>query len=143
MIASPERECPCVLVADDDPTVRVLVSTTLHASGYDVIGAATGREAAGILDGVTLRFSGIDLVLADVRMPGLGGFALLEHLCSAHRRVPVVLMTAFPDPHLRARAASYDVPLLEKPFTLERLRKTVRDELLRIHPTCPATSVSV
>jgi DNA-binding response OmpR family regulator len=128
---------PCVIVAEDDPNLRNLVSNTLTVEGYDVLGAASGREAAEILENATrIAWSteAIDLVIADVRMPQMTGLALLEMLRVAGWPIPFVLMTAFPDDEIRTLASVYDVPLLEKPFTLDELRRVVRAELVRIRP---------
>ena len=129
------RTNPCVLLVDDDANMRRLIATTLDAYGVDVIETASGREALEIvMDTDTDTDTDVDLVLADVRMPGVTGIALLEFLRRANAPIPFVLMTAFPDRTLYDLASSYGVLLLEKPFSLDRLRRVVHDEMLRIRP---------
>lgn len=131
------RSNPCVLLVDDDANMRRLIATTLDAYGYDVIETASGREAMQTIENVmriTWDADAIDLVLAEVRVPGMTGIALLDFLRRANATIPFVLMTAFPDRTLYDLASSYGVTLLEKPFSLERLRRVVHDEMLRIRP---------
>ena len=80
-----------VLVADDSPTVRVLVRLELEAAGYEVVEAEDGRQAlATVADG------GVDVVLLDVEMPVLDGFATIDALKGDPRTadVPVVFLTS-------------------------------------------------
>jgi len=83
-----------VLVADDDPTMRLLVGEALEAEGIDVEEAADGAEAIRLF-----RAHACDLVLLDVRMPGSDGFAVCEEIRKAPRGVdvPIVIMTGLDD----------------------------------------------
>jgi two-component system, OmpR family, alkaline phosphatase synthesis response regulator PhoP len=82
-----------VLIVDDEPDVRLVTRVILEAVGYDVHEAESGEAALDIL-GSGLR---ADVVLLDVRMPGIDGWEVLRrlradpgHLC----RLPVVIFTA-------------------------------------------------
>ncbi len=126
-----------MLVADDDEDTRVLLMEILEEEGYEVIGASTGREAANILENLTRAtwsLDAIDLILTDVRMPEMNGEELLTLLRTAKWPVPVVMMTAYVDDALRARAHAFGTPLLEKPFSLDSMKRAVRSEMLRIRP---------
>jgi two-component system NtrC family response regulator len=78
-----------VLVAEDDATTRLFVEAALNKAGLDVVSLESGEQALERLAGD--RF---DLVLADIRMPGMSGLELLSHLRSSAPDLPVMLMTA-------------------------------------------------
>ena len=89
-----------LLVADDSVTTRTLEKTILEEAGYEVRLAADGHQAWQIL-----QEEAIDLVVADVEMPGMDGFTLTETLrhSLALRRIPVVLVTSLSTDKDRAR----------------------------------------
>ncbi|HLZ68520.1 MAG TPA: response regulator transcription factor [Dehalococcoidia bacterium] len=106
----------CVLVVDDDQEIRRFIQVALTDSGYEVQLAASGAEALR-----TLGSSRPDLILLDVRMPGVDGWQVLDALRSAAgEQTPVVVMTASftgQDQALRSGAQGY----LAKPFELSDL----------------------
>lgn len=83
-ISRPSR----VLVVDDDRAFRLSTRALLKADGYDVERAENGREAAE-----TLRRSAFDLVLLDVRMPGLDGLQLVEALRLWGHTTPILMIS--------------------------------------------------
>lgn len=109
-----------VLVVDDDSSIRAFVGQALRDEGYDVRQAANGSEA---LD--ALARSRPDLILLDVRMPGVDGWQVLDELRSAAGpQTPVVVMTASytgQDRALQSGAQGY----LAKPFELSDLLECV------------------
>jgi two-component system chemotaxis sensor kinase CheA len=98
--AAPEGIRRRLLVADDSVTTRALEKTVLEEAGYEVRLAADGHQAWRIL-----QKEAIDLVVADVEMPGMDGFTLTETLrrSTALRRIPVVLVTSLSTDKDRAR----------------------------------------
>jgi two-component system chemotaxis sensor kinase CheA len=98
--AAPEAARKRLLVADDSVTTRTLEKTILEEAGYEVSLAADGHQAWRILQKET-----IDLVVADVEMPGMDGFTLTETLrhSATLRRIPVVLVTSLSSDKDRAR----------------------------------------
>jgi CheY-like chemotaxis protein len=87
-----------VIVADDDDDMRALVTATLRADGCTTLEARDGRELLELLehahdDPMLLP----DVVVSDVRMPGLSGLGVLQVLQQAHWRLPVVMMTIVSD----------------------------------------------
>jgi DNA-binding response OmpR family regulator len=105
---------PRVLVVDDDRAIRDLVGALLEDEGYAVRCVGDGTAALGATEGETF-----DLVVADVRLPGLDGAELARRLVA--RGVPVVLMSA--------AYAAVEVPgaaFVPKPFDLDRLLREVR-----------------
>lgn len=114
------NETRVVLVVDDDSSIRSFVSQALGDEGYEVRQAANGAEA---LD--ALARSRPDLILLDVRMPGVDGWQVLDELRSAAGpQTPVVVMTASytgQDRALQSGAQGY----LAKPFELNDLLECV------------------
>lgn len=89
-----------VLLAEDTLTTRTLERSILEAAGYDVTVAVDGAEAWRLL-----QRNGADIVVSDVDMPHMDGFALCEAIRSSERfaDIPVVLVTSLGDEHSRAR----------------------------------------
>src|SRR5438874_895714 len=82
---------PRVLVVEDEPENRLLLGVVLTSEGYEVVEAEDGRAAlAAVRDRLP------DLILLDVMMPGMNGYAVLEALRAdaATRSVPVIMLTA-------------------------------------------------
>jgi CheY-like chemotaxis protein len=108
-----------VLVADDDDAMRTTIVFTLDDLGVETIEACSGVEVVRLLDAVAA--GGIDLIIMDIRMPGLSGLDTVRKLREMHCSTPVILMTAFAAPETEDAAARLDVPLLSKPFALADL----------------------
>jgi len=110
-------ERPKVLVIDDEPGVRDLISEALSLSRITAVSAADGLEALSFL-----RREKFDLLILDINMPKLDGLALLEKLRSEGMSVPVLMLSARADKAdinqgLRIGADDY----LTKPFSIEEL----------------------
>ena len=78
-----------ILVADDEPGLREFISDSLELDDHTVVPAKDGREAARLLDE-----RGFDLVLTDLKMPGLDGMGLLRKVRAEQPEVEVIMMTA-------------------------------------------------
>ena len=78
-----------ILAIDDEPSMRRLLEISLKQAGYQPILAADGKEALGLL-----RQGGIDLVVSDLHMPGMGGLKLLETMREDGLELPVIIVTA-------------------------------------------------
>lgn len=118
-----------VMVVDDEPSIRRLVASLLRQDGYDLQMAGTGEEAIDMA-----AASPPDLVLLDVQMPGMDGFAVCRHIKENPRTrfTPVVMVTGLKDRERRIegiRAGADD--FLSKPFDAEELQARVRS-LLRV-----------
>ena len=115
---------PRILVVDDEPVLVRLLMRVLGMHGYDVRGAADGKEALELLDA-----SPVDLVLSDVRMPVMDGPAFLAELMRRPEPPPLVFLTGFAD-HTRAELCAMgaaDVHM--KPVHAEGILKIVRTHL--------------
>jgi two-component system OmpR family response regulator len=80
---------PNILVVDDHESIRKLIGVYLVRAGYQVFPAADGFEALDVLDRMH-----IDLMIADVMMPGMDGFTLTGMLRSSNFTLPVLIITA-------------------------------------------------
>jgi len=117
-----------ILIVDDEPNVRLVFRTTLESAGYAVSEVEDGESA---LD--RLEESSADLVLLDLKMPGIGGMETLRRLRDAENDVPVVIVTAhgsIPDAVQAMKFGAID--FLSKPLRPEALRKIV-GEVFRRH----------
>lgn len=109
-----------VLVVDDEDHVRKMLTKVL--GHYDVVAVGSGAEAIE-----TAMESRPDLVITDIRMPGMDGFALLEKLREFHPDLPVLALSGYvKDEDIR----EYDFDgFVAKPMDLEQFRRTVASAL--------------
>jgi DNA-binding response OmpR family regulator len=111
-----------VLVADDDPDIRMLVRLRLERSGYTVIAASNGLEALELAAG-----SDPDLAILDVSMPGLSGVQVTQALRERRATFPVILLTAHArDADLAAGEHAGANAYVSKPFSPQELEARVR-----------------
>jgi len=116
-----------LLVADDDPGLRESLERTLTREGYRVVLASDGRAALE-----RVQAGGVDLIVTDLRMPGLTGLELLRAAKAISPDVDVILLTAFGTVEEAVKAmkdGAYD--FLTKPFRREQLLKLVDKALER------------
>ncbi|OQY67172.1 MAG: DNA-binding response regulator, partial [Polyangiaceae bacterium UTPRO1] len=79
-----------VLVVDDERKMRRVLQMLLEQMGLESTAAESGEEAL-----VLFRQEKFDLVMTDLRMPGMGGMAWIEHLRQLDAEVPVIVLTAY------------------------------------------------
>jgi DNA-binding response OmpR family regulator len=126
-----DRDNPrSVLVIDDDPDMRQVLSDFLQRSGYRVIEAANGEE--GIF---AAECEPIDAVILDKEMPGMNGLDVLSFFRHRSPQVPVIFITAFggredEDESRRRGARLY----IEKPFRVATVVEAVQSVLERSAP---------
>ena len=110
---------------DDDPGQRSLLNTFLRTQGLETVTAESGQQALE-----TLRTGKFDMMISDVRMPGLSGLETLRLARQEHATLPVLLVTAFTDVR-DAVAAMRDgaVNYLAKPIDLDELMACVRQAI--------------
>ena|SRR5258706_1623304 len=114
-----------VLVADDDPIMRLLVTTIVKQRDCEVISANDGREAYRILQ----TDSNFRAAIIDMTMPFLEGLDLIRYMRSERRlmRIPVMMISAEQDIKLMASSfAAGATAFLPKPFTPEQLQSAIR-----------------
>jgi len=109
-----------VLVADDDPAIRMLVQRVLVRQGYDVTTANDGADAI-----VQLDQNEFDLLVLDLMMPRVDGIGVITHLQTrGAARPPILVMTAASPDILRRLPRERIAGIVTKPFDLDQL---VRD----------------
>ena len=111
-----------LLIVDDDPGQRSLLNTFLRSQGFETVMADSGQRALE-----TLRTAKFDMMISDVRMPGLSGLETLRLARKENATLPVLLVTAFTDVRdavtaMRDGAVNY----LAKPIDLDELLASVR-----------------
>ncbi len=114
-----------LLLVEDDPAVRRSLSETLSEEGHHVRSAASAEEAL-----IRIQDESPELILSDIRMPGLDGIELLKRVQAETDSVDVILMTAYDDMPTVVRAmreGAFD--FLVKPLELKELR-SVLDRVL-------------
>lgn len=124
-----------VLVLDDEPAVRKLVSAMLTSSGYTVLTADNGENA---ITTFKKKKQPVDLLLLDVVSPGLPGPVVAERLVGLQPGLRVLFMSGYDDTSVvRRYVVEKGFALLKKPFTQDELAKKVR-EVLEPNPTLSA-----
>jgi CheY-like chemotaxis protein len=118
--APPSRR-PTILAADDSPDVLAVLGKALTGAGFTVLLAPGGREAVELY---RRHAEDIDLVLLDVRMPGLSGVEALAAIRGIRPAARCWFLTGYSEVPLPA-----EVPLLHKPFRVDELVSAVRAAL--------------
>ena len=112
-----------VLVVDDEEKLRRVVELQLKTAGFEVEQAGTAEEALK-------RVEGADVILTDLRLPGLSGLELLADLRRQDSHTPVIVMTAFGSIETAVEAMKAGaVDFLPKPFSLDHLMTVVNKAL--------------
>jgi CheY-like chemotaxis protein len=129
---------PRILVVDDEELMRSLLERYLEQRGFQVVAADEGQTALGLF-----REGSFDLVLSDLRMPGLNGLQLLTAIKEMNRRVPVILVSGHGDAEtvvaaLKAGAENF----LAKPLSIETLGRVV-DQALALSCLLPTAIASI
>jgi CheY-like chemotaxis protein len=107
---------PAVLVVDDEPDVRLVISRMLQEAGFSVVSASSGGEALRQLT------EGIDVAVVDICLPGLSGPEVARRAWSARPSLAILFVSAFPEPALTEPQARELVQhFLVKPFTPDQL----------------------
>ncbi|MHC1691754.1 MAG: HD domain-containing phosphohydrolase [Sphaerochaetaceae bacterium] len=112
-----------IVTTDDDSAIRKVLQIMLMKEGYQVTPCKNGNELEAVLK---TDASDVDLILLDIKMPGLSGFELLEIIKKEHPHIPIIMLTAFNDldtgmKAMRLGASDY----LAKPVSREELTSCV------------------
>src|SRR6188768_3962165 len=125
-----------ILLVDDDPDLLKLISLRLSSAGYTVQTAGSGENALS-----TLAVSRPDVVVTDLKMPGIDGMALFEAIHRSHPTLPVIILTAngtIPDAVAATERGVFG--FLTKPFDSQTLLQKVAEAARISGPT--ATSAA-
>src|ERR671923_2865249 len=114
-----------ILVIDDEAAIRDSLRMTLEYEGYEFIGAATGQEGLSLAER-----EAPDLVLLDVKMPGMDGLEVLDRLRAMNESLPVVVISGHGTIGTAVEATKKGAfDFIEKPFASDRVLLTVRNAL--------------
>ena len=116
-----------LLVVDDEPNIRELLSASLRYAGFEVETAADGQQALALAESYRP-----DLLVLDVMMPGLDGFGVVRRMRQAGRRTPVVFLTArdAAEDKISGLTLGGD-DYVTKPFSLDEVLARIRAVLRR------------
>jgi DNA-binding response OmpR family regulator len=125
-----EQRAKTVLLVEDDASVAKITTVWLRALGFEVIVCADGREACDLAG---RRHESIDLLLADVMLPGLRGPVLAEILRGSHPEMAVLFSSGYSPELLGEMFASHieSALLLYKPYDAGQLASRVHLALTR------------
>ncbi len=129
---TPKTAPPRILIVDDDPGQRSLLDSFLTSQGLKTVPVDSGERALEVL-----RTQAINMMISDVRMPGISGLETLRLARKEHARLPILLVTAYTDVRdavdaIRDGAVDY----LAKPIDLDELLAAVR-QATGLTPTAP------
>lgn len=106
-----------ILVLDDDPVVRFLLTETLSISGYQVSAHGSWAEAQQALASGTFHLAMVDLI-----MPDISGFEVIQAVHISHPSLPVILLSANADKAVSSKAKEIKPnAILEKPWNSQQL----------------------
>ncbi len=121
---------PLVAVVDDDESLRDATGNLLEAAGFSI---ATFADAESFLRSTGERRAAC--LVVDMRMPGMSGLQLHEHLAASGAAIPTILITAALSDATRLRAGEVGIVCcLAKPFAPDDLLECVRRALKRVTP---------
>ena len=122
-----------ILLVEDHDELRALLASALRRDGYSVVECANGDDALdwlgpGCLEGDLEQLP--VAIISDIRLPYFTGLDILAGVNCGRERIPIILITAFPDEETTALAARLGARcVLAKPFQLEELRRALQSAL--------------
>lgn len=135
----PDQKIPeaKILVVDDEPSIRELLSVSLKFAGFEVATAADGHEALS-----TQSSFHADLVVLDIMLPDMDGFEVMQRMREREPYVPVLFLTAKDDlqDKIQGLSAGGD-DYITKPFSLEEVITRIQVVLRRTNPSEVESSV--
>lgn len=119
-----------LLVVDDEPNIRELLSTSLRFAGFEVISAGNGRDALAAAEA-----DAPDLAVLDVMLPDMDGFTVTRRLRAAGKHFPVLFLTAKDDTEDKVTGLTVGGDdYVTKPFSLDEVVARIRAVLRRTQP---------
>ncbi len=116
-----------VLVVEDEPQMRSMITDNLEFDGYRVTAVASGEEAMAAMNGQQFA-----LLLVDMMLPGMSGFDVCQALRARGNHVPIVVLTALTEERDRVRGLDIGADdYVSKPFSVRELLARVRAQVRR------------
>lgn len=122
---------PSILVVDDELSMREFLKILLEKEGYQV---TTASEASSAID--LIENKNFDLVLSDIKMPGMGGLSLLEKIKDIDNSLPVIMITAYASPEnavVAMKSGAFDY--ITKPFKVDEIVKIIKSAIAASAPS--------
>jgi len=127
-----------ILICEDEPDIITILSSSLIAEGYDVSSASTGEELLRTFPGAPP-----DLVLLDVKLPGMNGWEVLDWI-RTRSNCPVIMLTAYGRMADKVRGLSRGADdYITKPFKLVEVRARIEAVLRRSSPAEEQPSLEI
>lgn len=129
------KKKPRILIAEDDDEMRSLLVWTLQKNNYEVTECTDGLTLLDYLgfspSGTTTQLKDFDLIISDIRMPGITGLEVLEEIYQSKKKSPpMILITAFGDKETHNLAQRLQAAeIFDKPFEIEALLVKVHEIL--------------
>lgn len=120
-----------ILIVDDEKSMRDFLKILLTKEGYEVVTAADGEQALNILSDTD-----VNLVVSDIRMPGIDGLEMLARIKETSEDIPVIMITAFASPNDAVQAmksGAYDY--ISKPFNVDEIKSVIYTATNRVDST--------
>lgn len=116
MVEMPKKR-GTILIVDDEPNVLFFITKVCSPAGYETLTAGSGMEGLKIVQECGEK---IDLVILDLRMPGMGGIEVLRSIRKFHPEMPVIVVTALHDRQEECERLGIEA-FIKKPYSLEEL----------------------
>jgi two-component system response regulator (stage 0 sporulation protein F) len=114
-----------ILIVDDQYGIRILLNEVLKKEGYNTLQAANGPEAVKLA-----KEHNPDLVLLDMKLPGMDGIEILKRMKADNPDIRAIIMTAYGELDMIQEAKSIGaITHVPKPFDIDDIRKTVKEHL--------------
>jgi CheY-like chemotaxis protein len=120
MVSKDTQHAKRILVVDDEEPIRLLYKAELEEDGYAVEVAANAQEAFDILEK-----NPVDLVILDIKMPGMNGIEAMQKIVGKERNIPIIINSAYPhfkDSYMTWVAEEYVV----KSSNLQELKEKIQ-----------------
>ncbi|BCG56685.1 response regulator [Paenibacillus sp. URB8-2] len=120
-----EKKKKKVLIVDDQNGIRILLMEVFNSEGYTTFQAANGKAALDIV-----RSDCPDLVLLDMKIPGMDGLEILKHIKEINTEIKVIMMTAYGELDMIKEATKLGALMhFTKPFDIDEMRVAVNVHL--------------
>ncbi|MBT2765637.1 response regulator [Paenibacillus sp. ISL-20] len=114
-----------VLIVDDQNGIRILLVEVFSSEGYETFQAANGKAALDIV-----KTHAPDLVLLDMKIPGMDGLEILKHIKQMNPDIKVIMMTAYGELDMIKEATDLGALMhFTKPFDIDEMRQAVNMQL--------------
>lgn len=115
-----------VLIVDDQNGIRILLMEVFNSEGYTTMQAPNGKVALEIV-----RNDAPDLVLLDMKIPGMDGLEILKHIKEINPEIKVIMMTAYGELDMIKQATDLGALMhFTKPFDIDEMRLAVNSHLM-------------